>query len=183
MRHFLLLYIIFWIGCSTPGAQGPPGPPGTPGEQGPPGEQGTSGEPGTPGEQGLPGQPGIPGEVDPVLVQKLESILNSGVSDKKKEVVVASVHFLFGIAPPIMGFAVMTNEGKIYQLKNKNAVIMGDKFEFLVRIAENTNFVSLSFLSSEEGQKHFYLAITETGYTFVSEDLKTWSSKSLIPLE
>lgn len=180
MRHFLLLNIIFWIGCSTPGTQGPPGPQG---EQGISGVQGTPGETGPPGEQGPPGELGTPGEVDPALLQKLEAVLKSGLSDTKGEVVVASVHFSFGIAPPVMGFAVMTNQGNIYQLKNKNVITMGDEFELLVRIAENTDFVSLSFLSSEDGQKHFYLAITESGNTFVSEDLKTWSSKGMIPLD
>lgn len=179
MRHLFLLNIIFWIGCSTPGSQGTPGPQG---ERGYPGEQGAPGEPGTPGEQGPPGQQGSPGEVDPVLLQKLETALNDVSAKKQEEVVIASVHFSFGIAPPVMGFVVMTNQGNIYQLKNKNVVTMGDEFELLVRIAENTDFVSLSFLSGEEGQKHFYLAITESGHSFVSEDLKTWSSKGKIPL-
>ncbi len=82
-----------------------------------------------------------------------------------------------------MGFAVMTNYGKIYQLKNKNEVTMGDSLKLLVRVAEYDDFVSLSFLSGAEGQKHFYLAITESGLSFVSEDLKNWSSKGDIPLK
>ena len=174
MKHIFLLATVLWMGCATTGAQGPPGPQGDPGPTGPSGEQGPPGQVGTPGK---------PGKVDSALIKKLEDALNSELSAANKEVVSASVHFSFGIAPPIMGFAVMTNYGKIYQLKNKNEVTMGDSFELLVRVAEYDDFVSLSFLSGAEGQKHFYLAITESGLSFVSEDLKNWSSKGDVPLK
>jgi len=182
MKNIFLILTVIWFGCATPGPgpQGPPGPQGELGTQGVPGPQGPPGEQ---GPQGLKGDPGPVGPVDPVLIKKLEDALNSELSAANKEVVSASVHFSFGIAPPIMGFAVMTNYGKIYQLKNKNEVTMGDSFELLVRVAEYDDFVSLSFLSGAEGQKHFYLAITESGLSFVSEDLKNWSSKGDIPLK
>ena len=170
MKNIFLILAVIWLGCATPG----------PGPQGPPGPQG---EPGTLGERGPQGSPGPAGQVDPALIKKLEDALNSELSAANKEVVSASVHFSFGIAPPVMGFAVMTNYGKIYQLKNKNEVTMGDSFELLVRVADYDDFVSLSFLSGAEGQKHFYLAITESGLSFVSEDLKNWSSKGDIPLK
>ena len=174
MKHIFLLATVFWMGCATPGAQGPPGPQGDPGPTGPPGEQGPPGQAGTPGK---------PGKVDPALIKKLEDALDSELTEDKNEVISASVHFSFGIAPPIMGFAVMTNYGRIYQLKNKNEVIMGDNFEFLIRVAEYDDFVSLSFLSGAEGQKQFYMAITESGRSYVSEDLKHWSSKDDLPLK
>ncbi len=165
------------MGCSTPGTQGPPGPQGEQGSSGPQGEQGIHGEQGPSGEQGLPGS------VDSLLIEKLEKALEDIQKVEKIEVVTASVHFSFGIAPPIMGFAVMTNYGNIFQLKNKNPAILGDNFEFLVRIADHDNFISLSFLSGGEGQYHFYLAITEDGNSYVSDDLKNWSSKGIIPLD
>ena len=174
MKHIFLLATVLWMGCATPGAQGPPGPQGDPGPTGPPGEQGPPGQAGTPGK---------PGKVDPVLIKKLEDALDSVLPEDKNEIVSASVHFSFGIAPPIMGFAVMTNYGRIYQLKNKNEVTLGDSFELLVRVAEHDDFVSLSFLSGGEGQKHFYIAITESGHAYVSEDLKNWSVKDNIPLK
>lgn len=174
MKLFLLISTVLWLGCATPGVQGPPGPQGEPG---------TPGTQGLPGKQGVPGEPGLPGKVDPALIQKLEDALNGGLIDEKKERITASVHFSFGIAPPVMGFAIMTNHGNIYQLKNKNPVTMGDNFEFLVRIAEHDDFVSLSFLSGGEGQKHFYMAISESGKSYVSEDLKKWSYKGDIPLK
>ena len=174
MKHIFLLATVLYMGCATPGAQGPPGPQGDPGPTGPPGEQGPSGQAGTPGK---------PGKVDPVLIKKLEDALDSVLPEDKKEVVSASVHYSFGIAPPSMGFAIMTNYGRIYQLKNKNEVTLGDNFELLVRVAEYDNFVSLSFLSGGEGQKHFYIAITENGHAYVSEDLKNWSVKDDIPLK
>ena len=170
MKNIFLILAVIWLGCATPG----------PGPQGPPGPQG---EPGTLGERGPQGSPGPAGQVDPALIKKLEDALNSELSAANKEVVSASVHFSFGIAPPVMGFAVMTNYGKIYQLKNKNEVTMGDSFELLVRVAEYDDFVSLSFLSGAEGQKHFYMAITESGRSYVSEDLKNWSSKGDVPLK
>ena len=174
MKHIFLLATVLWMGCATPGAQGPPGPQGDPG---------TPGKQGLPGKQGNPGEPGPPGKVDPVLIKKLEDALDSVLPEDKNEIVSASVHFSFGIAPPIMGFAVMTNYGRIYQLKNKNEVTLGDSFELLVRVAEHDDFVSLSFLSGGEGQKHFYIAITENGHAYVSEDLKNWSVKDDIPLK
>ena len=182
MKNIFLILTVIWFGCATPGPgpQGPPGPQGELGTQGVPGPQGPPGEQ---GPQGLKGDPGPAGEVDPAIIKKLEDALNSGLFGEKKEVVSASVHFSFGIAPPKMGFAVMTNYGKIYQLKNKNEVTMGDSFELLVRVAEYDDFVSLSFLSGAEGQKHFYMAITESGKSYVSEDLKKWSYKVDIPLK
>ncbi len=174
MKHFLLISAVIWLGCSASGLQGPPGPQGDPG---------TPGKQGLPGKQGNPGEPGPPGKVDPALIKKLEDALDSVLPEDKKEVVSASVHYSFGIAPPSMGFAIMTNYGRIYQLKNKNEVTLGDNFELLVRVAEYDNFVSLSFLSGGEGQKHFYIAITENGHAYVSEDLKNWSVKDDIPLK
>ena len=174
MKHIFLLATVLYMGCATPGAQGPPGPQGDPG---------TPGKQGLPGKQGNPGEPGPPGKVDPALIKKLEDALDSVLPEDKNEIVSASVHFSFGIAPPIMGFAVMTNYGRIYQLKNKNEVTLGDSFELLVRVAEHDDFVSLSFLSGGEGQKHFYIAITENGHAYVSEDLKNWSVKDDIPLK
>ena len=174
MKHFLLISAVIWLGCSASGLQGPPGPQGDPG---------TPGKQGLPGKQGNPGEPGPPGKVDPALIKKLEDALDSVLPEDKKEVVSASVHYSFGIAPPSMGFAIMTNYGRIYQLKNKNEVTLGDNFELLVRVAEYDNFVSLSFLSGGEGQKHFYIAITESGHAYVSEDLKNWSIKDDIPLK
>jgi len=174
VKHFLLISAVIWLGCSASGLQGPPGPQGDPG---------TPGKQGLPGKQGNPGEPGPPGKVDPALIKKLEDALDSELTEDKNEVISASVHFSFGIAPPIMGFAVMTNYGRIYQLKNKNEVTLGDSFELLVRVAEHDDFVSLSFLSGGEGQKHFYIAITESGHAYVSEDLKNWSIKDDIPLK
>jgi len=173
MKNYFLILSVVWLGCATPG----PGPQGIPGPQGEPGIQGDR------GPQGSKGETGPAGEVDPSLIKKLEDALNDMQSAAKKEIVSASVHFSFGIAPPVLGFAVMTNYGRIFQLKNKNEVKMGDNFEFLIRVAEYDDFVSLSFLSGAGGQKQFYMAITESGRSYVSEDLKNWVSKVDLPLK
>ena len=179
MKNYFLILSVMWLRCATlgPGSQGIPGPQGELGPQGEPGIQGDR------GPEGSKGDPGPTGEVDPSLIKKLEDALNDMQSAAKKEIVSASVHFSFGIAPPVLGFAVMTNYGRIFQLKNKNEVTMGDNFEFLIRVAEYDDFVSLSFLSGAEGQKHYYMAITERGRSYVSEDLKNWSSKVDLPLK
>ena len=160
---------------------GVPGPQGVSGKDGETGIQGPAGEIGPQGEKG---DPGIAGKVDPALLTKLNSALKkisaSSMMETGNEVIVASVQFSFGIAPPIMGFAILTSHGNLYQLKNKNPVTLGDEFEFLVHIGEHKNFVSLSFLSGGEGQKNFYIALTEDGHSYVSEDLKSWQSKGII---
>mgnify|MGYP001261481498 FL=1 len=104
MKNYFLILFVVWLGCATLG----PGPQGIPGPQG---------EPGTQGDRGPQGSSGPAGEVDPDLIKKLEDVLNDMQSASKKEIVSASVHFSFGIAPPVLGFAVMTNYGRIYQLK------------------------------------------------------------------
>ncbi|MDP7072943.1 MAG: hypothetical protein QF430_08715 [Candidatus Marinimicrobia bacterium] len=158
----------------------PQGTPGPQGKTGPPGPQGQPGEAGPPGPQGVPGEAA---QIDPALLKRLESAVKNMPSSTNgnQEEIVASVHFSFGIAPPIMGFAVLTSHGNLYQLKNKNPVTIGDTFEHLAHIGDHSNFVSLSFLSGGEGQKNFYIAITEDGYSYVSEDLKSWQPKGRIP--
>jgi hypothetical protein len=173
-----ILSALLWIACTPTGAPGPQGEAGISGKDGDQGIQGP------PGEIGPSGPKGDPGKVDPALLNKLESALKkisaSPIMTLNEEVIVASVQFSFGIAPPIMGFAILTSHGNLYQLKNKNPVTLGDEFEFLVRIGEHINFVSLSFLSGGEGQKNFYIAITEDGHSYISEDLKSWKSKGII---
>ena len=75
MKHIFLLAAVLWMGCATPGTQGPPGPQGDPGPTGSPGEQGLPGQAGTPGK---------PGKVDPALIKKLEDALDSELSEEKK---------------------------------------------------------------------------------------------------
>jgi hypothetical protein len=176
MKYFIFILSTFlWISCT------PTGKPGPQGEAGIPGKDGIQGPP---GEQGIQGLKGDVGKVDPALLSQLEaalkkvkepSMINSG-----EEVIVASVQFSFGIAPPIMGFAILTSHGNLYRLKNKNPVTLGEEYEFIVRVGEHKNFVSLSFLSGGEGQKNFYIAITEDGHSYVSEDLQSWNSKGSI---
>lgn len=179
---FVIFSAFLWISCTPTGAPGPQGEPGKAGKDGAPGEQGLQGEA---GPQGPKGDPGTPGKVDPKLLSELKAAMKkisaSPMMIAGEENVVASVYFNFGIAPPIMGFAILTSHGNLYQLKNKNPITMGDTFEHLTRIGDHTNFVSLSFLSGGDGQKNFYIAITEDGHSYVSENLTTWQLKGMIP--
>ena len=92
-----------------------------------------------------------------------------------KEEICALIPFKEGIAPPVLGFAALTTNGKILVMKNTSPVNIGDKFIFLTQIADQTDFVSLAVLSGEEGEKTFYVAITADGHHYFSENLKKWS--------
>ncbi|MEE2876747.1 MAG: collagen-like protein [Candidatus Neomarinimicrobiota bacterium] len=177
------------VGCSTPAQQGEAGPPGPVGEQGPPGKDGASGKQGPPGPAGPQGPQGPPGEsVSPEILSQLNSILEKPKiskqqePEKKKETVVAIVSFQFGIAPPIMGFAAMTNHGIIYKLENKNIFTVGESFLRSVRVDTRDDFVSLALMAAQEGTQPFYLAMTANGRHYVSQDLETWAYQSVAPI-
>jgi len=147
---------------------------GQTGEMGPPGEQGPPGEAGPPGEQGPPGPKGPPGEsIPPELLNELRAALDELAKPEMiSETIVSSVSYSFGIAPPIMGFAVLTNYGNVYLMQNRNPVTIGSVFNFSVRIDDRTDFISLTSLPGADATKQFYLAVSSSGNHYYSEDLK-----------
>ncbi len=172
-----VLMLLFLTGCV------PQGSPGPQGESGQKGERGERGEPGEKGEQGVPGAPGK--SISPELVQKLDAALKTLSSKKEKDIpetVVDGVHYTFGIAPPDIGFAVLTSEGNLFQLRNKNPITVGDEFVFVTRIAKRSDFISLILLPGSDGIKQQFLAITSDGQAFLSDDLKTWVNRTKIDL-
>ena len=190
MKKLIVLSAVFLIaGCSTPAQQGEPGPPGPTGKQGPsgkdgaPGKQGLSGPPGSQGPQGLPGA-----SVSPDILSQLRDILEKAERSKlqesegRKEAIVAIVPYQFGIAPPIMGFAAMSNEGVIYKLENKNLYTAGESFVRTVRIENRDDFISLALMSSQEGTRPLYLAMTANGRHYISQDLESWKYQSVAPI-
>ena len=157
------------IGCaglpiSPSGPQGEPGPEGPAGPKGPPGPRGPKGKEGR----------GISQE----LLDKIENSINS----KKKESIVGSIAYSFGIAPRITGFAYLTSNGKVYKLENKNPQKLGGNIEFVNQISKNQKFVSLGRTTYGDDIKQFFTAVTQNGKIFTSEDLKSWNENASIPI-
>ena len=183
MKKLLLLSVVLLIaGCSGPAQQGEPGPQGKTGAPGKPGPQGKTGAPGKPGPQGPPGK-----SVNPELISELRTSLeeikrrdNPPIANQ--ETIVSVVSYQFGIAPPIIGFAAMTNLGNIYKMENKNAITVGNSFKKTVRVDSRDDFVSLALLPSQDGSQPFYLAMTKNGRHYVSKDLESWTYQSVAPL-
>ena len=175
------------VGCSTPAQQGEPGPPGPAGEQGPAGIDGAPGKRGPQGPAGPAGPQGPPGQsVSPETLAEINTILEKAEASKqesanKRETVVAIVPYQFGIAPPVMGFAAMTNQGFIYKMENKNIYTAGESFVRSVRVDTRDDFVSLALMSAQEGTHPFYLAMTANGRHYVSQDLESWTYQSVAP--
>ena len=152
-----------------------PGPEGAPGESGQSGERGIQGPPGPSGEPGKSVSVGIVN----TLKEKLDQLDKVTSSDKQE--ICALISFNEGIAPPILGFAALTTNGKIYLMQNTSPVNIGNKFIFQTQIADRTDFVSLSILSGDEGVKTYYVAITADGHHYYSLDLKEWNLQGLSP--
>ena len=174
----IFLGLLIVVGCTpqpVPGPEGSEGPKGTTGEVGKPGEIGIQGPPGPRGE---PGQ-SVSMSIVNTLKEKLEQ-LEQATSSNKEEIC-ALISFNEGIAPPILGFAALTTNGKILLMQNSSPVNIGDKFIFQTQIADRADFVSLSVLSGEEGIKTYYLAMTADGHHYYSVDLKEWNPQGQSP--
>jgi len=176
----LFLGLLIAVGC-TP--QPIPGPDGERGLPGPKGEAGEAGEAGERGIQGPPGPKGEPGKsVTDDIVNSLKEKLNQLEKNAlNKEKICSLIPFKEGIAPPILGFAALTTNGKILIMKNTSPVNIGEKFIFQTQIADRADFVALTVLSGEEGEKTFYLAITADGHHYYSENLKEWTHQGQDP--
>ena len=177
----LFLGLLIAVGCTpqpVPGPEGAEGPAGSTGEAGKDGQDGVSGIQGPPGPSGEPGKSVSVGIVN-TLKEKLDQLDKVTSSDKQE--ICALISFNVGIAPPILGFAALTTNGKIYLMQNTSPVNIGEKFIFQTQIADRTDFVSLSVLSGEEGEKTFYVAITADGHHYYSLDLKEWNSQGNSP--
>lgn len=179
-------YIIIFLGLLIVAGCTPQPIPGPDGAQGPPGPEGTAGEAGEAGEKGIQGPPGPSGEPGKSLSEEIVNTLKEKLNQLdqatlNKEEICALISFKEGIAPPILGFAALTTNGKILIMKNTSPVNIGEKFIFETQIADRADFVSLSVLSGEEGEKTFYVAITADGHHYYSGDLKEWNPQGQSP--
>ena len=176
----ILLGLLIVVGCTH---QPIPGPEGT---QGPPGPKGASGESGESGEIGIQGPPGPRGEPGKSVSMDIVNTLKEklGQLDQailNKEEICALISYKEGIAPPILGFAALTTNGKILIMQNTSPVNIGEKFIFQTQIADRDDFVTLSVLSGEEGEKTYYVAMTADGHHYYSLDLKEWNPQGQSP--
>ncbi len=178
--------LIAFIGCTVQPKQGPPGPQGEPGPPGPPGKQGPIGETGPAGPPGPQGPPGTPGKsVPPELITRLDAQLNALSAFEQtlsRESIVGSAFYYFGIAPPIIGFTVLTSYGNVYRMDNINPLTVGNTFKYVGRIDKRKDFISMTVIPSGEGNNQFFLAITRNGNYYISSDLKSWTLTGAIPL-
>ena len=176
----LFLGLLIAVGCTpqpVPGPEGAEGPPGSTGEAGEAGKDGVRGIQGPPGPRGEPGQ-----SVSVDIVNSLKKKLNQlDKATLNKEEICALISYKEGIAPPILGFAALTTNGKILIMQNTSPVNIGEKFIFQTQIADRADFVSLSVLSGEEGEKTFYVAVTADGHHYYSLDLKEWTPQGQSP--
>ena len=183
MRKYIILFFLILIvsGCTPQPIPGPEGQQGPKGEGGEPGE---AGEPGKRGIQGPPGPKGEPGKsVSTDIINSLKEKLDQldQVTSSNKEKICALISYKEGIAPPILGFAALTTNGKILLMQNTSPLNIGEKFIFQTQIADREDFVSLNVLSGEEGEKTFYVAITADGHHYYSMDLKEWNPQGQSP--
>ena len=183
MRKYIILFFLILIvsGCTPQPIPGPEGQQGPKGEVGEPGE---AGEPGKRGIQGPPGPKGEPGKsVSTDIINSLKEKLDrlDQVTSSNKEEICALISYKEGIAPPILGFAALTTNGKILLMQNTSPLNIGDKFIFETQIADREDFVSLNVLSGEEGEKTFYVAITADGHHYYSMNLKEWNPQGQSP--
>ena len=163
MQKFAICFsLILFFGCmstTTAPIIGPAGP------EGPPGKNGES----------------VPKELVLELKNTLEELNNSKKS--LREEIVGTVYYIFGIAPPRIGFLSLTSFGNLYKLENINPIKRGDSFLLLGRIDLRNDFISLSVLPGSDDIQQSFLAITQNGESYESADLKNWTQKERIPLK
>jgi hypothetical protein len=185
MSKYIIIFLGLLIvaGCTPQPIPGPDGAEGPPGSKGSPGEAGKDGQAGERGIQGPPGPRGEPGKsVSMDIVNTLKEKLNQlDKATLNKEEICALISYKEGIAPPVLGFVALTTNGKILIMQNNSPVNIGEKFIFQTQIADRTDFVSLSVLSGEEGEKTYYVAMTADGHHYYSLDLKEWNPQGQSP--
>ena len=176
----LFLGLLIAVGCTpqpVPGPEGAEGPAGSTGEAGKDGQDGVRRIQGPPGPRGEPGK-----SVSQDIVNTLKEKLNQfDRATLNKEEICALISYKEGIAPPILGFVALTTNGKILIMLNTSPVNIGEEFIFQTQIADRDDFVALSVLSGEEGEKTYYVAMTADGHHYYSLDLKEWNPQGQSP--
>jgi len=173
MKLILLFVIALFLntGCAVKGIQGIPGAKGDSGPAGPQGLPGDKGDKGDKGKDGLDGK-----SVTKELLDKLEFIIVQDTS----ETIVDVEAYSFGLAPRITGFVFMTSYGNLYKLENINPQKPGETIEYIGRIDNKMNFVSLVRTAYAEDIKQYFTSTTKSGVIYTSEDLINWEFKGSV---
>jgi len=171
MKFILLFSLVLFVqtGCS-PKIIKIPGIQGLKGEKGDKGERGEKGDKGDKGDKGKDGKDGKSASKE--TIAKLENILEMNNSEN----IVGSEAYSFGLAPRITGFAILTNLGNLYKLENKNTQTIGKLIEYVSRVDNKNDFISLSRTAYADDIKQYFTAVTKTGEVYISSDLKKWEN-------
>ena len=174
MKFILLFVLVLFLqtGCS-PKIVKIPGIPGIQGLRGDKGDKGDKGDRGDKGDKGDRGEHGKDGKsLSEEVITKVENIL----AKSNLENIVGLEAYSFGLAPRITGFAILTNLGNLYKLENKNTQTIGKLIEFVSRVDNKNDFISLSRTAYADDIKQYFTAITQTGEVYISSDLKRWEN-------
>ena len=174
IRKYSIFIIIFTLaGCTIRNSPGPPGPIGPRGDKGP---QGVPGIPGPPGDRGKPGK-GLSKD----QLTKVNEIIK--INNSSNEIIIGSSSYRFGFAPTITGFIYLTSHGRLYKFENNNPQSLGQKIEYITRIAEKEDFVSINRIVHGEDIKQYFSAVTKSGIIYSSENLKDWQHNLSLPID
>ena len=168
MKFILLFALALFVqtGCSPKIVK-------IPGIQGLKGEKGDKGGKGDKGDKGDKGKDGEDGKsVSKETIATLENILERNNSEN----IVGSEAYSFGLAPRITGFAILTNLGNLYKLENKNTQTIGKLIEYVSKVDNKNDFISLSRTAYADDIKQYFTAVTKTGEVYISSDLKKWEN-------
>ena len=168
MKFILLFALALFVqtGCSPKIVK-------IPGIQGLKGEKGDKGDKGEKGDKGDKGKDGEDGKsVSKETIATLENILERNNSEN----IVGSEAYSFGLAPRITGFAILTNLGNLYKLENKNTQTIGKLIEYVSKVDNKNDFISLSRTAYADDIKQYFTAVTKTGEVYISSDLKKWEN-------
>ena len=165
MKFILLFALALFVqtGCSPKIVK-------IPGIQGLKGEKGDKGGKGDKGDKGKDGEDGK--SVSKETIATLENILERNNSEN----IVGSEAYSFGLAPRITGFAILTNLGNLYKLENKNTQTIGKLIEYVSKVDNKNDFISLSRTAYADDIKQYFTAVTKTGEVYISSDLKKWEN-------
>ena len=116
------------------------------------------------------------------IVEKMNQVIRDNYTSDK-EVFTSSTSYSFGFAPTITGFVFLTNHGRLFKLENKNPQVLGTELSFVTKIDSRIDFVDIKRIVYAEDIKQYFIALTESGLVYSSDDLKNWKKTTSYELE
>ena len=105
------------------------------------------------------------------------------INNSSNEIIIGSSSYRFGFAPTITGFIYLTSHGRLYKFEKNNPQSLGQKIEYITRIAEKKDFVSINRIVHGEDIKQYFSAVTKSGIIYSSENLKDWQHNLSLPID